>query len=384
MKNSKNRSILVLISIILILSSCDKKEEQAKLEQTQNEQVQTRASLTAQNTTHAKTTKVSSLIQINAFVSGTDVSKRSFEQGAELAQLGNANKTFNLKYFQALQAKAASKFITAKSKSPLAIYWNVDDISSVAPTLSGSETVGIVAGEVNKKVIAMGANVFGFGYSAELSFKQLAKFAGNTLKSYRFAVLTANNPRADLQSKVFIEESKSLGNTIVFEEKLAVGIADFNSLITRAETEKCDTIVALLPAPELVNIIKSAKSKKFKGKLIVGDTLYASDIAALGQDAEGIYMVQAWSDDADLKSKFTSKYGNTPDSIALGYAALGYDTVKCLQEVSAPFDAYTIKQSLLSTPCEGITGKTQFAGERIAQRKLAILTVKNAEIVKAE
>lgn len=165
---------------------------------------------------------------------------------------------------------------------------------------------------------------------------------------------------------------------------MAPGTTDFQSLIARAKKETCDTIIALLPAPDLVNFIKAARTNQFKGKLLVGDTLFATDMSALGEDAEGIYMTQAWSDDANLQSQYSSKFGTAADGITLGFAALGYDTVKCLQGISAPLDAYSIKHSLLSTSCEGITGNTQFTGERIAQRRKVILTVKGRQLVKAE
>jgi ABC-type branched-subunit amino acid transport system substrate-binding protein len=230
----------------------------------------------------------------------------------------------------------------------------------------------------------MGSYIFGFGYSTELAFKQMAKFAGNTLKSYRFAIITADENASQRKSDAFIEESKSLGNTIVFEDKVVADTADYGALISRATKENCDTIFAALPAPALVKFIKAARSNKFKGKILVGDTLQAPDLATLGADADGIYMTQAFSDDANFKSMYSAKYGAAPDGVTLGYAALGYDTIKCLQSVSSPIDASAIKYSFLSAPCEGLTGKTQFTGERIAQRRKRILTVTGGQILLAE
>lgn len=363
-------SVFLFVVIGMFFISCGSKTE----DQSQN----------ATGEVSVTTTEDSGPAKVGAFILSTNPSAKYFEQGAELLN----NNSFELKFFDASKGNSANaevlKSLIEKDKSPLALYWSVEEAKEVAPYLTSSEAVGLVIAEVNKKVIPLGANIFGFGYSNELTFKQMAKYAGNTLKSYRFAVITANEDRYDLQSKVFIEESKSLGNTIVFEEKVAANISDFNSHITRATKENCDTIFAVLPTTALINFIKTAKTNKFKGKILVGDTLFASDITSLGQDAEGIYMTQVWSDDANLKSMYSAKYGNSLDGISLGFVALGYDTVKCLQGISSPLDAYTIKNSLLATSCEGITGKTQFTGERVAQRRKKILTVKAGQLLLSE
>lgn len=170
----------------------------------------------------------------------------------------------------------------------------------------------------------------------------------------------------------------------MFQEKVAVDSADFDSLIARATKETCGTIFAVMPAPALVKFIKSARAKKYRGKILVRDTLSTNDMVTLGPDAEGIYMAQVWSDDANLKSRYSTKYKNAPDNVTLGFSAVGYDTVKCLLDINKPLDAASTRYSFLSTPCEGLTGKTQFTGERMAQRRRRILTVNKGELVLGE
>ncbi|MFN8391812.1 MAG: ABC transporter substrate-binding protein [Bdellovibrionota bacterium] len=322
--------------------------------------------------------------KIGAFIISSDPTTKLFEQGAKLAD----NASIEIKFAEASQATAPNsaslESLIEKERAPVVLYWTTDDISPVAPFISGSDAVGIVVAEVTKKLIPMGANVFGFGYSTELTFTKLAKFAGNTLKSYRFAILTGNDARSELQSKAFIEESKSLGNTIVFEEKISPDTVDFTAVVARAAKENCDTIFAALPASSLVKFIQNARAKQFKGKIIVGDTLFAGELSTLGKDAEGVYMAQAWSDDAKLKSQYASKFGSAPDGVSLGFVALGFDAVSCLQSLGEPFDAYSIKSALLSSPCHGLTGDTGFDGERMAKRRKSILTVKSGQFVLAE
>jgi hypothetical protein len=74
-----------------------------------------------------------------------------------------------------------------------------------------------------------------------------------------------------------------------------------------------------------------------------------------------------------------AKYGGDPDGITLGAAALGYDLINCINGAGVNPDAGAIRHSWLSKPCEGLTGKTQFSGERIARRQKRILTVKDGK-----
>lgn len=133
----------------------------------------------------------------------------------------------------------------------------------------------------------------------------------------------------------------------------------------------------MLPADAVVSFVKAARAASFKGKILVGDSLFTAEREALGKDANGIYLLQSWSDDASLKAKYSSKYGSEPDGVTLGAAALGYDLIQCIEAVGNNLDVNSISYSWLSTPCEGLTGKTQFSGERIAQRAKQILTVKD-------
>ncbi len=329
--------------------------------------------------------------KVGAFVqtSGADASAaKAFEQGMQIAAGQKSPPRMSLQFLDANQGKtpegAALKSFVETDRVPLLVYWSVDDISAVAPYLTQSRVIGLVSWEVTKKVSSLGNHIFGFGFSTEMSFAEFAKFAGNTLKSYRFGIISATAPRYDTQSKAFIEQSKSLGNTIVFDEKVDPGSTDFAAVIARAKKEKCDTIFATLPAPALVAFVKAARAAFFKGHVLVGDELYASDIALLGKDAEGIYMMHAWSDDAAFASLYAAKYGQTPDNVILGAAALGFDTVNCVQETGTPLGSSIIKSSLLSKSCEGLTGKTQFSGERIAQRKKRVVTVKDGKFSLAQ
>ena len=319
-------------------------------------------------------------VTIGAFLRGAapdEAAAKAFERGMDLA--AEAKSPPNLIRTTLDRAQGAPENPSLKpllATAPLVIYWQTADLVPAAPILKESGVIAVPVWNVTEKVASLGTKVFGFGYSTERSFAEFAKFAGNKLKSYRFAVLSSSAEPFSTQSSAFIEETKSLGNTIVFEEKVESAGTDFKALIARAKKEKCDTIFAVLPGDALVAFIKSARENAFGGKILVGDSFFAAEREMTGKDSEGIYLLQAWSDDAAFKSQYTAKYGAEPDGITLGAAALGYDLIKCIEAAGSNLDPESISYSWLSTPCEGLTGKTQFSGERIAQRSKRILTVK--------
>lgn len=328
---------------------------------------------------------------IGAFVqtSGPDAyAAKAFEQGVQLAIDKKASPALTVKFYDINQGGSiegtALRSLLEKDRVPLVMYWKTDDIISIAPYLIQSRVIGLVSWEVTKKVSSLGAQIYGFGYSTEASFKELAKYAGNTLKSYRFGLISSSASPFDTQSKAFSEQSKSLGNTIVFDEKVDQADADFKALLTRAQKESCDTLFVTLPSSSLVSFVKAARASAFKGKLIVGDTLFAPELQLLGKDAEGIYMIQAWSDDVSFQSRYSARYGEAPDNVTLGVAALGFDTIECIQGVGSTLDASMIRYSLASKSCEGITGQTRFTGERIAQRRKRVVSVKDGKFTLAE
>lgn len=330
-------------------------------------------------------------VKIGVFIQDTtsDVAARkAFVEGAQLAVEKLASTTLTIQSFPAAQGltpdSAQLKTLVETERAPLVMYWSVDDVSAVAPYLNQANALGLVGFEVRKSIPRLGSYIFGFGYTAEGSFSNFAKFAGKKLKAYRFGLISSSEPRFDTQSKAFSEETKSLGNTVVFDEKVSGDPAGFSALVSRAMKEKCDSIFATVPAASVSAFLKAVRTANFKGNVLIGDSMTAEELAAAGKDAEGIYMVQAWSDDATFRTAYTAKFAGSPDNVTLGFAALGYDAISCIAATPAPIDSSSIKYGFLSTPCDGLTGTTTFTGERIAQRKKRILTVRGGQFVLAE
>ena len=327
-------------------------------------------------------------ITIGAFLRGAgpdEAAATAFERGMEIAASAKSPPSVNRTILDRAHGAPDNPSLQSLiATAPLVVYWQTEDLAPSAPALKQAGVIAVPVWNVTEKVASLGTTVFGFGYSTERSFADYAKFAGKKLKSYRFGVLSSSSEPFATQSEAFIEETKSQGNTIVFEEKVESTNADFKGLLGRAAKEGCDTVFAVLPGDALVSFIRAAREVAYRGKILVGDSFFAAEREALGKDAEGIYILQAWNDDEAFKAQYTAKYGTAPDGITLGAAALGYDLIKCIEGVGSNPDSGAISYSWLSTPCEGLTGKTQFSGERIAQRIKRVLTVKGERLELAD
>lgn len=177
---------------------------------------------------------------------------------------------------------------------------------------------------------------------------------------------------------------KSLGNTVVFDERVDPATADLDGILARLQKDRCDTVFANLPASSAASLIGALRKAGYKGHVLIGDAIFPPDLQALGASAEGVHALQSWSDDEGFKQLYVSKYGGAPDGVTLGAAALGYDAIACISESERPLSADSIKYSLLSKPCEGFTGRTGFSGLRIAQRRKRVVMVKDGHFVSAE
>lgn len=343
------------------------------------------AQLTPSQNSLAAPAKMAAFVQD----SGTEsAARKAFLEGATLAAEKFPSSVLSIESHPAAEGatpeSASLKALVEGEHVPLVVYWSSDEIAATAPFLNQSKTLGIVASEVGENIPRLGSYIFGFGYSIKGTFFNYAKFAGNKLKAYRFGLISTNDSRFDSQAKAFSEQTKSLGNTVVFDEKVEAEGAAWAPLVARLNKEKCDSVFAAIPSSALSPFLKAVREAKYKGKIFLGDSLRPEDLAPLGKDAEGVYLIQTWSDDDVLLRAYAAKFGKSPDPVTLGAVATGYDLVNCVAATPAPVDADSIKYSFLSSPCEGLTGKTGFTGERIAQRKKRILSIQSGQFVLAD
>ena len=261
------------------------------------------------------------------------------------------------------------------------VSWNTPEVDPLSPALLEKKIVGIIANSVTKRVMYLGSYVFGFGYSEELTYKNYASVAGKKLSANRICVTRSNTPLQEIRTNSFIEQSKSLGNTIVFNELLSP--SDAGTLLSKATNEKCDIFFSALEESDVDAFLTAAKGSNYKGKILLGD-LDPFAHPLVKEVSTQVYGVSTLVTNEEFLALATKSLGRTLTAKELGDIALGYDLMTCVAATQGELSADTLKYSFLASPCEGLTGVTKFSGQRISQRAKKVVNMTGGSPVLVE
>jgi branched-chain amino acid transport system substrate-binding protein len=163
--------------------------------------------------------------------------------------------------------------------------------------------------------------------------KVMAKFAMNTLKVHKVAVL--RDIKSDYSvglANFFVENFKALGGEILADESYSQGDKDFTAQLTSLKGKNPEAVFVPGYYTEVGLIARQARKLGIKVPLLGGDGWDSSKLWEIGGDAlNGCYYSNHYSvdDPSPILRKFVNdykaRYGSTSDSIPDAMAALGYD-----------------------------------------------------------
>ena len=188
-------------------------------------------------------------------------------------------------------ATIAKKFVS-RDKVVAVLGGNTSSNSlEAAPVYQGAKIPMIAITSTNPRVTEVGNYIFRVCFIDPFQGAALAKFARDTLKVQRVAVLTSvNNAYSVGLSKVFRERFAAAGGTIAAEQKHSEGDKDFRAQITAAKAAGAEAILHSGNYTEGALICKQARELGFTGPLFGGDAWEGPDLVAIGGKAvEGVY-----------------------------------------------------------------------------------------------
>jgi len=247
----------------------------------------------------------------------------------------------------------------------------------------------IAISSTNPKVTAAGNYIFRTCFIDPFQGAVLAKFARESLKVRRVALLTSvSAPYSVGLSQVFREKFTAAGGEIVADLKYSEGDKDFKAQLTALRAAQPDAIAATGYYAEAALICQQARALGLTVPIFGGDGWEAPQLIELGGAAvEGTYYSTHYSAESpapevrNFIARFKAHFnGETPDAVA----ALGYDTVMLL--VDAITRAGTtaepaLRNALAATKdFPGVTGATTMDAQRNAAKPAVIVTVKNGRI----
>ena len=261
---------------------------------------------------------------------------------------------------------------------------------AMAPKAQAAQIPMITPSSTNPKVTEVGDFISRVCFIDPFQGFVMAKFADETLKAKKVAILKDNKSDYSLGlSQFFVEEFKKRGGTIVAEEAYSKGDTDFRGQLTAIKGKKPDAIYVPGYYNDVGVVARQARELGIKAPLLGGDGWESEKLYELGGAAiEGSYYTNHYSaeDPNPRIQEFISKYkaafgGAMPDSLG----ALGYDAAKVAIAAmgrARDLSGAALKDEINKTKDHpGIAGTITLNDKRDAVKPAVVLQVKGGKSV---
>ena len=258
----------------------------------------------------------------------------------------------------------------------------------MAPIAQASRIPMISPSSTNPKVTEIGNYIFRVCFIDPFQGVVMAKFAKDTLKVRKVALLTSVSSAYSVGlAKYFRERFLADGGAVAIEQKFSEGDKDFKAQLTAIKAAGVEGIFVPGYYTEAALICKQAKDLGLDLPIFGGDGWEAPQLVEIGgTSVEGAYYSTHYSPEnqsalvQDFVMKFRARWnGETPDAMA----SLGYDSAMVLADAikrAGTTDSAKVRDALASTKdYPGITGRTTIDAQRNATKAAVVITVKNGQ-----
>lgn len=259
---------------------------------------------------------------------------------------------------------------------------------AAAPICQQNRIPMISPSSTNPDVTKVGDYIFRVCFIDPFQGTAVAKFAAETLKIKRVAVLTdVKNDYSVGLAKYFKETFTQLGGQIVVEKSYSEGDPDFRSQLTAIKQANPEAIFVPGYYSEVGTIARQARELGITVPLLGGDGWDSPKLVeGAGNALEGSYFSNHYSHEStdpvvqEFVRKFKQRFnGEVPDALA----ALGYDAAKILFDAikrAGSLEPAKIRDALAQTKdFPGVTGKITIDAERNARKPAVILQIKGKQ-----
>jgi branched-chain amino acid transport system substrate-binding protein len=258
----------------------------------------------------------------------------------------------------------------------------------MAPIAQEEKVPMISPSSTNPKVTAVGNYIFRVCFIDPFQGSVMAKFARQTLKLRRVAVLDSVSSAYSVGlSKFFKADFTAAGGEIALEQKYTEGDKDFRAQLTVIKAAGVDGIFVPGYYQEAALICVQARELGLTLPIFGGDGWEGDPLIEIGGRAvEGVYFSDHFSpeNDAPLTRDFVRKFrarfgGETPN----GEAACGYDSAMVLADAirrAGTVAGKPVRDALAATvDFPGVTGVTTIDANRNATKTAVIITVRDGK-----
>ena len=263
---------------------------------------------------------------------------------------------------------------------------------AAAPVAQEAKVPMITPSSTNPKVTEVGDYVSRVCFIDPFQGEVMAKFAANTLKAKKAAImLDFNSPYSRGLTEFFEASFKKLGGEIVDKQSYTQGDRDYKGQLTAIRSAGPDVIYVPGYYGEVGVIAKQAQQLGIKSPMLGGDGWDATQLWELGGNAlNGDFISNHYSvdDPSPAIQKFVTdyqaRYNKKPDALA----ALGYDSMKVLAEgikTAGTTDGPKLRDAIASTKnFAGVTGSISLDAQRNAVKPAVVLKLQDGKYIYQE
>ena len=264
---------------------------------------------------------------------------------------------------------------------------------AAAPKAQSARIPLIAPSSTNPAVTQVGDYIFRACFIDAFQGEVMAKFAVNTLKAKRAAImLDFNSPYSRGLTDFYEFSFAKLGGAIVAKQSYSQGDPDYRGQLSAIKTANPDVIYIPGYYGDVAIIAKQARQLGLTVPLLGADGWDAPELWELGGDAlNGSYISNHYSadDPSETIQKFVhayrQRYGNlTPDA----HAALAYDALRFLAEAikkAGTTEGPKLREALAETKnFAGVTGIINMDRDRNAVKPAVILKLADLKYIYQE
>jgi len=254
---------------------------------------------------------------------------------------------------------------------------------AMAPIAQSNKIPMVTPSSTNPKVTEQGDYVFRVCFIDPFQGTVMAKFAKETLKAKKVAVL--RDVKSDYSvglADFFISTFKGMGGEVVVDQSYSSGDMDFKSQLTSIKSKAPEAIFVPGYYTEVGLIARQARELGVKVPLLGGDGWDSPKLWEIGGSAmNNTYFSNHYSSEdqtpvvQEFITKFKAAYNTVPD----GLAAMGYDAAIVLIDAMkrAPsLSTKDIRDALAATKdFQAVTGKITINEKRDAVKSAVVLKV---------
>lgn len=256
-----------------------------------------------------------------------------------------------------------------------------------APICQAAKIPMITPASTAPEVTARGNYIFRACFIDPFQGTVMAKFARQTLKAKRVAMLTAATSAESVGlARYFREQFTGAGGEIALEQKYNEGEKDFRAQLTAIRAAKVDGLFVPGYYAEAALICKQARELGITAPIFGIDGWESPEIVRIGGAAvEGSYFATHFSPEnqAAHVTEFNRRYQERWDMPSDTLAGLGYDSVLMLVDAikrAGTTEPAKVRDALAATKdLHGVTGTITLDAQRNPTKSAVVLQIRDGK-----